>query len=67
MAIAPDGRSLYVVNYKSNTVSKVHTRDLKVLQRIASGVHSIGITYNRATNDVWVAIYSGAILVLRDR
>ena len=33
-----------------------------------SGIdYPIGITYNRTTDEVWVAIYTGAILVLRDR
>ena len=67
MAIAPDGRSLYVVNYQSNTVTKVRTRDMKVLQTVATGVHPIGISFDPSTNDVWVAVYTGAILVFKDR
>jgi YVTN family beta-propeller protein len=67
MDIAPDGRSLYVVNYASNTLAKVRTRDMKVLQTIATGEHPIGVTYDPVTDDVWVAIYVGAITVLRDR
>jgi hypothetical protein len=30
-------------------------------------VHPIGITYDATTGDVWVAVYSGQILVLADR
>lgn len=65
MDIAADGRTLYVVNYRSDTVAKVRTKDLEVLQRIPTGTHPIGITYDRTTGDVWVAIYTGALLILR--
>src|SRR5690606_10150811 len=67
MDIAPDGKALYVVNYSSNTVAKVRTRDMKVLQTIGTGVHPIGITYDPTTHEVGVAIYTGAITGLRDR
>ena len=66
-ALAQDGRSLYVVNYSSNTVSKVRTRDMRVLQSVKTGVHPIGITYDPVTHDVWVAVYTGQLLVLHDR
>ena len=67
LAIAADGRSLYVVNYDSDTVTKLRASDLDVLQTFGTGVHPIGITYDAATGNVWVAVYSGQILVLGDR
>lgn len=66
MAIAPDGQSLYVVNYNSGTVTKVATSDLRVLQTVRTPTHPIGITYEPAAGRVWVACYSGAILVYDD-
>jgi YVTN family beta-propeller protein len=66
MAIAEDGRSLYVVNYESNTVAKVRTRDMKVIQTIPTGFHPIGITFDPGNSRVWVACYSGEIMVFRD-
>jgi len=66
MTIAPDGRSLYVVNYESNTVSKLRASDMKVLQTVPTNQHPIGITYDDATGDVWVACYTGTIMVFRD-
>jgi YVTN family beta-propeller protein len=66
MTIAPDGRSLYVVNYESNTVSKLRASDMKVLQTVPTNRHPIGITYDGATGDVWVACYTGTIMVFRD-
>ena len=68
MAMAPDGRTLYVVNYLSDTVSVVRTDDMAVLQTIPTGEepvpsHPIGVTYDRHGNRVWVALYSGKILV----
>jgi YVTN family beta-propeller protein len=67
LAIAADGRSLYVVNYQSDTVTKLRASDLQTLQNISTGVHPIGITYDATTGNVWVAVYSGQILVLGDR
>ena len=66
MAISNDGTALYVVNYDSNTVSKVRTGDMTVLQDVATGTHPIGIAYEPTRHRVWVAIYSGNILVLND-
>jgi DNA-binding beta-propeller fold protein YncE len=50
----------------------VRTRDLTVLQTIPTGTepvpsHPIGVTYNRHGNRVWVALYSGALLVFAAR
>ena len=66
MDISPDGTALYVVNYESNNVAKVRTADLAVTQTIPTGVHPIGITYEPTRDRVWVAIYTGAIVVLTD-
>jgi YVTN family beta-propeller protein len=67
LAISADGRSLYVVNYDSDTVTKLRASDLSVLQNFSTGVHPIGVTYDASTGKVWVAVYSGQILVLADR
>jgi YVTN family beta-propeller protein len=67
LAISTDGTALYVVNYDSNTITKLRASDLSVLQTIATGVNPIGITYDATTGDVWVAVYTGQILVFADR
>jgi YVTN family beta-propeller protein len=67
LAIAADGRSLYVVDYDSDTITKLNAANLHVLQTFPTGVHPIGITYDATTGDVWVAVYSGQIMVLSDR
>jgi DNA-binding beta-propeller fold protein YncE len=67
MAMADDGESLYVVNYQDGTVSKVRTSDMKILQTEPSGVHPVGITYDPATRQVWVANYAGTLRVFQDR
>ena len=64
--ISSDGSALYVVNYKSNTVSKVRTSDLKVLQKLKVCNEPIGITYEPLHKRVWVACYGGAIKVFSD-
>jgi YVTN family beta-propeller protein len=66
MAIATDGQSLYVVNYLSDTVTKLRTSDMSILQTVTTGVHPVGITYDATTGDVWVAVYTGQLLVFAD-
>ena len=63
MAISSDGTALYVVNYRSNTVTKLRASDMAVLQTVNTPSNPIGITYDAATHRVWVACYSGEILV----
>ena len=67
MAIATDGLSLYVVNFDSDTMTKIRTSDMTVVQTVSTGVHPIGVTYDATTGDVWVAVYTGEILVFGDR
>ncbi len=67
MDIAPDGRSLYVVNYESGTVSKLRASDMSVLQTVDACYHPIGIAYEPVTRRVWVACYTGSVLVFDDR
>lgn len=66
LALAADGKALYVVNYESGTVSKLRTSDMKTLQTIDACYHPIGITYDRSTKRVWVACYTGSIRVYND-
>jgi YVTN family beta-propeller protein len=64
--ISSDGSALYVVNYTSDTVSKVRTSDFKVLQKIKVCNEPIGITYEPLHKRVWVACYGGALKVFSD-
>jgi YVTN family beta-propeller protein len=64
--LSADGTALYVVNYASGTVAKVATADMAVLQTVQVGHHPIGITRDEATQQLWVACYSGTIAVLQD-
>ncbi len=63
MAISSDGQALYVVNYLSNTVSILKSSDLSVVRTFPVPDHPIGIAYEPIHHRVWVACYSGAILV----
>lgn len=65
-AISADGQTLYVVNYESDSVSKVRTADMKVVQTIKTRKHPIGVTYDPETRRVWVACYSGSLMVFQD-
>jgi hypothetical protein len=40
---------------------------LRILQSVYVGHHPIGITYDAATRQVWVAGYQGYLWVFRDR
>jgi YVTN family beta-propeller protein len=63
LAISSDGSSLFVVNFNSDTISKVRTTDMKVLQTIAACNEPIGITYDAPTNNTWVACYKGQVKI----
>ena len=63
LAISSDGTALFVVNYKSGTLSKVRTSDLKILQTIKVCAEPIGITFDAPTSRTWVACYGGSIKV----
>jgi len=67
MAISPCGRYLYVVNYKDNTLSKVETHNMRVIQTVATGEKPIGVTFDPETGRVWVACYTGKIMVFEDQ
>jgi DNA-binding beta-propeller fold protein YncE len=66
MAISPDGSYIYVVNYKSNTMSKVRSHDMRFVQTVETKKDPIGITYDNATGHIWVACYSGALMIFKD-
>jgi YVTN family beta-propeller protein len=65
MAISSDGQALYVVNYSSNTLSVLKSSDLSVVNTFPVPDHPIGIAYEPVHHRVWVACYSGAILVYK--
>lgn len=64
--ISSDGSALYVVNFTSDTISKVRASDLKVLQKINVCNEPIGVTYEPINKRIWVACYGGAIKVFSD-
>jgi YVTN family beta-propeller protein len=66
MTISDDGTALYVVNYFSNTMSKVRTADMVEVEEFGTWSKPIGITYDAPTREVWVSSYSGAIEVFVD-
>jgi YVTN family beta-propeller protein len=63
MAISSDGQALYVVNYQSNTVSILRSSDMSIARTFPVPDHPIGIAYEPTEHRVWVACYSGEILV----
>jgi YVTN family beta-propeller protein len=67
LALSSDGTALFVVNYFSNTVSKVRTSDMKVLQTIKVCNEPIGISYDTSTNRTWVACYGGSLKVFENK
>ena len=67
LAISGDGSALFVVNFVSDTISKVRTSDMKVIQNIKVCNEPIGITYDSPTARTWVACYGGAIKVFDNK
>ena len=67
LAISSDGSALFVVNFNSDTVSKVRTSDMKILQTVKVCNEPIGVTYDSSTNRTWVACYGGALKVFENQ
>jgi YVTN family beta-propeller protein len=65
--ISSDGSALFVVNFNSDTVSKVRASDMKILQTIKVCNEPIGVTYDSSTNRTWVACYGGALKVFANQ
>ena len=67
LAISTDGTALYVVNYLSNTVTELASSNLRILQVVPTGLVPVGVTYDGTTGRVWVAVYTGEILVFNTK
>jgi YVTN family beta-propeller protein len=65
--MSDDGKSLYVVDYYPGTIVKLRASDLKVVQEKYLGFHPIGVTYDNASDKLWVSGYGGTVWVLKDR
>ncbi|MGZ8733837.1 MAG: YncE family protein [Acidimicrobiia bacterium] len=66
MDISDDGTALYIVNYESGSMSKVRTADMTETESVGTNQHPIGITYDADARKVWVACYSGTLMVFND-
>ena len=67
LAISDDGSSLFVINFKSDTVSKVRTSDMKTLQTIKVCNEPIGVTFDIPTQRTWIACYGGSIKIFDNK
>ncbi len=67
MAFSADYAYLYVVNYHDDTFSKIRTSDMEVVQTLATRDKPIGITVDPENNRVWVACYSGNIMLFDEQ
>ena len=67
LAISTDGTALYVVNYLSNSVTELASSNLRILQVVPTGTNPVGVTYDGTTGRVWVAVYTGEILVFNTK
>ena len=67
MVIGNEDRFLYIVNYSSAQMTKVDLKTFRVKETIETGKSPIGITYDQKHNRIWVACYSGSIMVYSDK
>lgn len=66
MVMSEDGEFLYVVNYSSNRLSKIETSTMEVVHESRTNSKPIGITFDEKTKNIWVACYTGRIMVFHD-
>jgi YVTN family beta-propeller protein len=67
MVIGNEDRFLYIVNYSAAQMTKVDLKSFQVKETIETGKSPIGITYDQKHNRIWVACYSGSIMVYSDK
>jgi cell division protein FtsN len=67
MVLTPEGNYLYVVNYLDNSLSKVRTRDMKRIETENTRAKPIGVTLDASRRRVWVACYTGSLMVFEDK
>ncbi len=66
MIMTPDDKFLYVVNYSINKFSKIDLRKFEVVEQRETKDNPIGIAFDDETKEVWVACYSGSLMVYED-
>ena len=66
LALNGDGTALFVVNFRSGTMTKLRTADLSIIQNIKVCKEPIGVTYDNQTDRTWVACYEGSIKVFQN-
>lgn len=66
LVISVDGHFLYVLNYLSNTLVKVNTRTMEVVQEISTPSAPSDLAFDPDRNRLWVACPSGSLLVYED-
>ena len=67
MSISSDGAYIYVVNYRSATLNKVRTLDMKIVQTVKTNPKPIGVTVDLDNDKVWVACYGGTLLIFDEK
>jgi len=66
MVLDEKANALYAVNYSGAQLLKIDCENFCFTDTIKTYSNPIGITYDNATNEVWVACYSGSIMVFED-
>jgi YVTN family beta-propeller protein len=66
MVISKDGNFLYVVNYNSNTLYKIQTSNMEIIYKVNTSSKPIGVTFDDKKNNIWVACYTGKIMIFHD-
>ncbi|MFM7022849.1 MAG: SPOR domain-containing protein [Flavobacteriales bacterium] len=66
MSLTSDGKYLFVVNNLENTISKINTESFTMVHKAKTGEHPIGVTLDEKMGDVWVACYTGSIMIYHD-
>ena len=66
LALNGDGSALFVVNFRSGTMTKLRAADLSIVQNIKVCKEPIGVTYDNETDRTWVACYEGSIKVFQN-
>lgn len=67
MVLGANDQCLYVVNYSAAQITKVTVEPFVVAATASTDSKPIGITYDARNGRIWVACYSGSLLIFEDR
>ena len=66
LLLSPDGNTIYVANYASNSLTVVNAKAMEVITNIAVGIQPLGMVVDDKTGRLYVCNYGEASISIID-